>query len=286
MGMLTSGQMGKANRVSEKAMRIYEKKGLLEPEHIDEETGWRYYSIEQSTKFDLILELQQVGFTLDEIVEVTKHVDVAYLREMLAAKKTQLDEQIANLIIARSVVESYVDGCDRYLYPTLTDQIMLEMMPERRVLMFKLPDELRDSHHAANNSASFETVLRFTRQSIVDGGYPPVLFRDVCSVLDAEHVSDPSAPLVTHTFVCVGDADLEGCTVLPSGPHLTLYNGEAYTEDGDSLSRARVERMVEYAGKKGLTVEGVPFGETICRWPRLFGEGSKVLHRLCVPVHR
>lgn len=57
MGMLTSGQMGKANRVSEKAMRIYEKKGLLEPEHIDEETGWRYYSIEQSTKFDLILEL-------------------------------------------------------------------------------------------------------------------------------------------------------------------------------------------------------------------------------------
>ena len=101
-----------------------------------------------------------------------------------------------------------------------------------------------------------------------------------------EHVSDPSAPLVTHTFVCVGDADLEGCTVLPSGPHLTLYNGEAYTEDGDSLSRARVERMVEYAGKKGLTVEGVPFGETICRWPRLFGEGSKVLHRLCVPVHR
>lgn len=83
-----------------------------------------------------------------------------------------------------------------------------------------------------------------------------------------------------------GGADLEGCTVLPSGPHLTLYNGEAYTEDGDSLSRARVERMVEYAGKKGLTVEGVPFGETICRWPRLFGEGSKVLHRLCVPVHR
>lgn len=151
MGMLTSGQMGKANRVSEKAMRIYEKKGLLEPEHIDEETGWRYYSIEQSTKFDLILELQQVGFTLDEIVEATKHGDVAYLREMLATKKTQLDEQIANLIIARSVVESYVDGCDRYLYPTLTDQIMLEMMPERRVLMFKLPDELRDSHHAANN---------------------------------------------------------------------------------------------------------------------------------------
>lgn len=227
-----------------------------------------------------------MGFTLGEIVEATKHGDVAYLREMLAAKKTQLDEQIANLMIARSVVESYVDGCDRYLYPTLTDQIMLEMMPERRVLMFKLPDELRDSHHAANNSASFETVLRFARQSIVDGGYPPVLFRDVCSVLDAEHVSDPSAPLVTHTFVCVGDADLEGCTVLPSGPHLTLYNGEAYTEDGDSLSRARVERMVEYAGKKGLTVEGVPFGETICRWPRLFGEGSKVLHRLCVPVHR
>lgn len=286
MTMLTSGQMGKANRVSEKAMRVYEKKGLLTPDHIDEETGWRHYSIEQSTKLDLILELQQVGFTLDEIAEITKAGDVAHLRELLAAKKSQLDEQIANLTTARSVVESYVKGCDRYLYPTLMDQIMLEMLPERRVLMFELPPDLRASHGASDTSESFEIVLRFTRQRIVDGGYPPVLFRDVCSVLDVGSLAQPSGLLVTHTFVDVGDAEFEGCTTLPAGPHLTLYNMDAYTPDGTSYSRERMKRMVQYADKKGLSIDGAAFGETLCRWPRLFGEGTTVLHRLCLPVRR
>lgn len=285
MKTLTSGQMGRENRVSEKAMRIYEQKGLIKPDHVDENTGWRHYSLEQSTKLDLVLELQQIGFTLDEIVEAAEQSDVSRLREMLVARRAALDEQIASLTLARDVTDSHVAGCDQYLYRTVMDQIMLEMLPERRVLMFELPPDLRETHGASSTSESFEAVLRFTRQSIIDRGYPPILFRDVCSVLSTSHLSDPTAPFVTHTFVFVGDADLDGCQTLPGGPHLTLRNDQAYNGDGSSQGRERMARMVDYANKKGLVIDGIAFGETLCRWPRLFGEGQKVLHRLCLPVH-
>lgn len=198
MKTLTSGQMGRENRVSEKAMRIYEQKGLIKPDYVDENTGWRHYSLEQSTKLDLVLELQQIGFTLDEIVDAAEQSDVSQLRKMLVARRASLDEQIASLKLARDVTNSYIEGCDQYLYRTVMNQIMLEMLPERRVLMFELPPNLRETRGASGTSESFEAILRFTRQSIIDRGYPPVLFRDVCSVLNASRVDDPAAPFITH----------------------------------------------------------------------------------------
>ena len=276
---------GKSQPRLRKSYAYLREKRLLTPEYVDEETGWHHYSIDQSTKLDLILELQQVGFSLDEIAAITHKGDVDHLRRLLSAKKDELTKQIENLTIARDVVESYVSGCDQYLYQTVMDQIMLEMLPERRILMFELPANLKEAHAAVKTSTSFETILRFTRQSIVDRGYPLVLFRDVCSVLNIDHLHDGQDPFITHTFVFAENAALEGCATLPAGPHLTLYNDQAYAPDGTSLSSQRAQRMVAYAEKKGLVIEGTVFGETICRWPRLFGEGTKVLHRLCLPVH-
>ena len=42
---LSIGQMAKLNNVSVQALRHYEKLGLMVPSYINNETGYRYYSI-------------------------------------------------------------------------------------------------------------------------------------------------------------------------------------------------------------------------------------------------
>lgn len=54
-------------QVTVKTLRHYEQKGLLIPDEVDEWTGYRYYTVEQMQRLNNIRELQQLGFSLDEI---------------------------------------------------------------------------------------------------------------------------------------------------------------------------------------------------------------------------
>jgi Predicted transcriptional regulators len=50
-----------------KALRVYEKKNIITPVEVDEETGYRYYSPGQLQQVEALLALQDMGFTLNEI---------------------------------------------------------------------------------------------------------------------------------------------------------------------------------------------------------------------------
>lgn len=61
------GEIAAFFNVSVKAIRVYEKKGILKPAKIDEQTGYRYYTVEQVQKLNALIELKAVGFSLAEI---------------------------------------------------------------------------------------------------------------------------------------------------------------------------------------------------------------------------
>jgi len=65
--MYQIGEFSKINRVTVKALRYYEKVGLLKPAYIDESNGYRYYSSEQLPKIHRIVALRQMGFSIKEI---------------------------------------------------------------------------------------------------------------------------------------------------------------------------------------------------------------------------
>ncbi|MDY6931711.1 MAG: MerR family transcriptional regulator, partial [Halobacteriota archaeon] len=64
------GKFSLITRLSQKALRLYDKKGLLVPEIKDTFTGYRYYTISQIERGIKIKTLSWMGFTLDEIAEL------------------------------------------------------------------------------------------------------------------------------------------------------------------------------------------------------------------------
>ena len=64
---LSIGQMARINHVSIQTLRLYDKMGLLKPAVVDENSGYRYYSILQCAKLDLISSMKQCGLSLKEI---------------------------------------------------------------------------------------------------------------------------------------------------------------------------------------------------------------------------
>ena len=70
------GLFSQMNKVTIKALRYYDEIGLLKPAHIEEFTGYRYYTSEQLPILHEILALRQMGFSLNEIAKVQEGVSV------------------------------------------------------------------------------------------------------------------------------------------------------------------------------------------------------------------
>ena len=65
--LMRIGEIAAFFNVSVKAMRVYEKMGILKPVKVDEKNGYRYYSADQVKQLDVLLELRELGFSLIEI---------------------------------------------------------------------------------------------------------------------------------------------------------------------------------------------------------------------------
>ena len=91
---LTIGQMAKLNRISEQTLRLYEKKGLLQPVSRDDLTGYRFYDIRQSAVLDMIRYMKALGMNLKEIKIQLKEKDMCYMHEILKQRQNQIDKDI------------------------------------------------------------------------------------------------------------------------------------------------------------------------------------------------
>ena len=68
--MLTIGEFSNICRVSTKTLRYYAEIGLILPDEINPENGYRYYSIKQLEKMLLINRLKDYCFSLEEIKSI------------------------------------------------------------------------------------------------------------------------------------------------------------------------------------------------------------------------
>ena len=92
---LSIGQMGKLNNLSVQTLRHYEKVGILNPSYINEETGYRYYSMKDFNTIDLIKQCKAMGLSLEEIKEVTNnYTSLDSIVEILGNQKKLIDEKI------------------------------------------------------------------------------------------------------------------------------------------------------------------------------------------------
>lgn len=80
--LMLIGEIAEFFGVSRKAIRLYEKKGIMKPVEVDAQNGYRYYSADQVKQLNALLELKALGFSLDEIKTV---IDGETTKEQLLA---------------------------------------------------------------------------------------------------------------------------------------------------------------------------------------------------------
>jgi DNA-binding transcriptional MerR regulator len=114
--LMKIGEIAAFFNVSTKAMRIYEKMGILKPVKIDEKTGYRYYAADQIRHLDAILELRELGFSLSEIIGLLEcNITKAQYMEVLVHKKAMWQDKI-------SVAQSKIENIDEIIEKVKTSK--------------------------------------------------------------------------------------------------------------------------------------------------------------------
>jgi DNA-binding transcriptional MerR regulator len=112
--MFRIGEFAQIAQVSGRQLRFYDQLGLLEPAHIDPQSGYRYYSIRQLPRLNSILALKELGLSLEQIAPVLKNgVSPTELRAMLTMKQAQLAQSLREEESRLRHIESRIAQIDR-----------------------------------------------------------------------------------------------------------------------------------------------------------------------------
>lgn len=93
--LMRIGEMAEFFNVSQKALRIYEKKGILKPAVVDPATGYRYYTADQVQQLNALIDLKALGFSLKEIKSIMEgDCSAGKLASVMESKKKVWKETI------------------------------------------------------------------------------------------------------------------------------------------------------------------------------------------------
>ena len=99
--MLKIGDFSKLSKLTVKALRFYEKEGLLHPAHVDEWTGYRFYEANQLETAATIKALRQLDFSVEEIRAYLSGIP---LQDALRAKKAELQQRQSDISARISII--------------------------------------------------------------------------------------------------------------------------------------------------------------------------------------
>lgn len=93
--LFTIGEVAELFQLNIRTLRYYDEIGLLKPEEINEQTGYRYYSTKQFERLNSIKYLRTLNMPLEKIRQFFENKDARtmkqILEEQLAETKKQLD---------------------------------------------------------------------------------------------------------------------------------------------------------------------------------------------------
>lgn len=130
------GEVAKMFHISVGLLRHYEKIGLLMPERVDEQTGYRYYGIRSFECLNTIRYLRVLDTPLEQISDFLKNRNLDNIQNLLIQQKNEIAERIRELEIIERKLDNSLYRLNDAMSSEL-DKIKVSQIPPRRIAWIK-----------------------------------------------------------------------------------------------------------------------------------------------------
>ena len=236
--MLKIGEFSKLSLTTVKALRFYEKEGLLIPASVDEWTGYRFYETAQLETAAKIKSYRQLGLSIEEIKSIFSGEDVS---RILSEKAVSLRKLKADTELQLSVIEFILEEKEM-MYQVTVKEIPEMIVYSSEAVLAKYSDCIQWIPSVGQECLKLNPELKCAE--------PPYEF---CEYLDGEYKETDVRIRHNEAVTSFGKENEHiRFRTLPAAKVLSLYHKGAYDTIGEAYAY-----IMEYAEKNGYEVAGL-----------------------------
>jgi len=281
--MFRIGVFARLCQISVRTLRLYDEMGLIKPALVDDESGYRFYAVEQLRRVYRILALKDLGLSLEQIAVIlgrndgTRPLPPETIRTLLEEKRQELCTRVQEEQERLARVEDRLRQIEREK----------EAMPEYEVVLKRLEPQLvasvRDTiPDMGQTNAVFNRLFDEVESHIAKTGGPSAfagpgldLWHD-----DAEKGSDLLVEACLPITKPLPETDRVKSVTLPAVERAatTLYHGGF-----EKISEGH-QAVIEWAERNGYRIAG-PNREVYLQYERA-GDPAKWVTEIQYPVEK
>lgn len=263
------GEVSKLFHISVSSLRHYENIGLLTPEYISPESGYRYYGPSQFEVLNTIRYLRALDMPLSQIEDFLQNRDIGRIEEKLRQQKEAvLQKQRELKRIERKIDHRLSWLRDAQLTPL--DTVSLVRLPPCRIVWVEAPLKI-------DGFQDMEAPIRKLDQSDAEA---VVFLGKVGLGISAEHLRAAQTDRYDGIFLALDEEDVyTGETVrLPETLCVRLRFRGSHTE-----AQAQYRKLLGYIQKHRMEILGFSREVTLIDYG-VTNNPEKFVTEICIPV--
>lgn len=201
--LLTIGEFAELAETTKRTVLWYEEKGILKPNQVNADTGYRLYTTDQIIDFKAILLLRKLNFSIEEIKSfLTKHNSPVTLFNL---KKKALKQEIADLQTALDDTEKYYSNIQKT--GTLVNPKIKDFKPFPVYYVDKLGPYRKIGDYFDELHTYFSQIPPNTQGLVIyeDNGYQPKNAKTkICFVIKPGLKLKPEAKVIVKRMTVPG----------------------------------------------------------------------------------
>lgn len=261
----TVGEFAKLHKFSRQTLIYYDKIGLLKPEYIDPENGYRYYGPEQLELLDLLYTLKEAGVSLKEIKSFMENRSVSQAVDLFSEKVHELEKKIYRQKKIKGRLEAKVVELEKAKKVENVDfekegvKVFYEQMKER----FIFRELVKKPYSSVEIDIAIKNLFENARLKSVEHNF------QVLTLVPLEKIKEK---LYTESSECCTVIEKEEFTrikkgfpkeknlvgKISKGEYAVFYHRGPYRDTGDTYEKAF--NIIE---NDGYQVEGVAYEESV-----------------------
>lgn len=269
--LFSIGEVAKMFHLSVSSLRHYENIGLLQPEYISPESGYRYYSTEQFEILNTIRYLRALDLPLSEIESFLENRDIDSIEEKLRQQKQAVIQKQQELKRIERKIEHRLSWLADARAAKL-DQVSLIRLPESRIVWVDNPLKIK-------GFLDMEAPIRQLDQSDVEA----VVFLGKVGVgISREHLLAEQIETYDGVFLVLDQEDLYAgkTTILPETLCVRIRFRGSHTE---AVRQYRI--LFDYIREQKLQITGFSREVTLIDYG-ITKDQEKFVTEICIPVER
>ena len=210
--LFTIGEIARIKGMTVKALRFYARIGLLAPQFIDPGSGYRYYSIGQFLRLDIIKAARAMEMSPKDIKVLLEKKDDEDLLERLRQQSELVEKKIEDLRRIRSMIGAARVAIGRSMASANVSGVTYKEIEERRVIVKTIDQALKPAalivaYADFDGLISKSKLINAYETGIILGGdlasgyHPTGMFNSVIVAEGSDSSAVSSIP--AGRFVCV-----------------------------------------------------------------------------------